>query len=68
MTLIDNYNTIYKIVKKNGEYYLIQENFDKYKNKNFAHVVVKGINNINIYARNNNLVRVEDIFEKGGKL
>lgn len=63
MTLIDNYNIIYKVVKKNGQYYLIQEHFDKYKKKKFARVIVKGINNINTYAKNNHLKRVEEMFE-----
>ena len=49
MTLIDNYNIIYKVVKKNGQYYLIQEHFDKYKKTKFSRVIVKGIDNINTY-------------------
>lgn len=62
MTLIDNCNIIYKVVRKNGQYYLIQEHFDKYKKRKSAHVIVKGINNINTYAKNNHLKRVEEMF------
>lgn len=58
MTLIDNYNIIYKVVKKNGQYYLIQEHFDKYKKTKFSRVIVKGIDNINTYARNNHLRKI----------
>lgn len=62
MTLIDNYNTIYKVVRKNGQYYLIQEHFDKYKKRKSAHVIVKGIDNINTYCKNNHLKRIEEMF------
>ena len=58
MTLIDNYNIIYKVVKKNGQYYLIQEHFDKYKKAKFSRVILKGIDNINTYARNNHLRKI----------
>ena len=64
MTLIDNYNIIYKVVKKNGQYYLIQEHFDKYKKTKFSRVIVKGIDNINTYARNNHLRKIKDMFEE----
>ena len=60
MTLIDKYNTIYKVVKKNGQLYLIHEHFDKYKKKKSARIIVKGINNINIYCKNNNLKKLGD--------
>ena len=63
MILIDNYNTIYKSVKKNRQYYLIQEHFDKYKKKKSAHVIVKEIDNINTYCKNNNLKKIEEIKE-----
>lgn len=63
MTLIDKYNSIYKVVKKNGEVYLIKEYYDKYKTKKSVHVIVKGIKNVNAYARNNGLKRVEEMFE-----
>lgn len=62
MTLIDNYNTIYKAVKKNGQYYLIQEHFDRYKKTKFDRVILKGIENINTYCKNNHLKRVEEMF------
>lgn len=64
MTLRDNYNIIYKVVKKNKQYYLIQEHFDKYKKTKFSRVIVKGIDNINTYAKNNHLKRVEEMFEE----
>lgn len=63
MTLTDNCNIIYKVVRKNGQYYLIQEHFDKHKKRKSAHVIVKGINNINTYAKNNHLRKIEEMFE-----
>lgn len=56
--LMDKYNSIYKVVKKNGIYYLIQEHFDKYKEQKAVHVIVKGINNVNTYIKNNGLKKV----------
>lgn len=64
--LMDKYKSIYKIVKKNKEYYLIQENYDKYKKKKVAHIIVKGINNVNVYVKNNNLKVIDEMVEAGG--
>lgn len=66
MTLIDKYNQIYKVIKKKGQYYLIHEHFDKYKENKIAHIIVKGVNNINIYCKNNGLKKLDNIYEKKG--
>ena len=57
--LMDKYRLIYKVVKQKGQYYLIQEHFDKYKEHKTIHVIVKGIDNINTYIKNNDLKKIE---------
>lgn len=61
---MDKYKSLYKVVKQKGQHYLIQEHFDKYKKHKTVHVIVKGINNINIYCKNNRLKRMESSYEK----
>lgn len=63
MRWIDEYNIKYRTVKKNNEFYLIRDNFDKYKGKKTAIIIVKGLKNVKTYIKNNKLKRVKKMFE-----
>lgn len=63
MRWIDEYNIKYRTVKKNDEFYLIRDNFDKYKGKKTAIIIVKGLKNVKTYIKNNKLKRVKKTFD-----
>lgn len=60
MIYIDEYGQRYKAVKKNGEYYLLTLNNDKYRKRKYD-IEVKGKQNILMYIKNNKLKKYEEL-------
>jgi hypothetical protein len=58
---MDETKNIYRTVKKDNEYYLIKERYDKYQNyKRILKIEVKGKKNVHTFIKNNKLKRYEE--------
>jgi hypothetical protein len=61
MRYIDETKNIYRTVKKDNEYYLIKEKYDKYQNyKRIIKIEVKGKKNVHTFIKNNKLKKYEE--------
>lgn len=60
MKLIDKYGQVYHLLKKNDNYYLAIYKYNPVMKKYRYEVDVKGKRNIEVFIRNNGLVRYED--------
>jgi hypothetical protein len=61
MRYIDETKNIYRTVKKDNEYYLIKERYDKYQNyKRIIKIEVKGKKNVHTFIKNNKLKKYEE--------
>ena len=61
MRYIDEAKNIYRTVKKDNEYYLIKERYDKYQNyKRIIKIEVKGKKNVHTFIKNNKLKKFEE--------
>lgn len=57
MILVDEYGLKYKVIKKKDEYYLLEKLFNTMNKKSYR-IILKGLDNIKIFIKNNKLKKV----------
>lgn len=57
MILVDEYGIKYKVIKKKDEYYLLEKLFSTMNKKSYR-IILKGLDNIKIFIKNNKLKKV----------
>lgn len=62
MILVDEYGLKYKVIKKKDEYYLLEKLFNTMNKKSYR-IILKGLNNINTFIKNNNLRKIQKDYE-----
>lgn len=57
MILVDEYGLKYKVIKKKDEYYLLEKLFNTMNKKSYR-IILKGLDNIKIFIKNNKLKKI----------
>ncbi len=62
MFFVDEYGLKYKVIKKKDEYYLLEKMFSTMNKKSYR-IILKGLNNINTFIKNNKLRKIQKDYE-----